>query len=295
MSSLASPPGSYVNRSGMTLSYGVKGSGDILVCHPGGPGFSSVCLRDLGGLDSARTLVLLNPRGTAESDRPADPRAYALEDYVHDLEDLRLHLGLESIDLLGQSHGGMVAMDYASRYPSRVSQLVLLSTLPRFAGAPKEAMEAAIARRSAEPRYQDAVAAMQGDDEGGVITDEEWNAQWRRALYLYFAKVGEIELAYIESWRDDRVNADAARLFGDEIIETFDLRPGLSRITARTLVVVGEHDFIAGPVCGAAIMAGIPAAELVTLPAGHFVFIECPDAFRAAALRFLAKASSDQT
>ena len=182
MSSQASLPGSYVNRSGMTLSYGVKGSGGILVCHPGGPGFSSLYLRDLGGLDRARTLVLLNPRGTAESDRPADPRAYALDDYVHDLEDLRLHLELESMDLLGQSHGGMVAMDYASRYPSRVSQLVLLSTLPRFAGAPKEAMAVAITRHGAEPWYQDAVAALLADDEGGVITDEEWNAQWRRAM-----------------------------------------------------------------------------------------------------------------
>jgi pimeloyl-ACP methyl ester carboxylesterase len=117
----------------------------------------------------------------------------------------------------------------------------------------------------------------------------------RRALYVYFAKVGETELAYIESWRGDRVNADAGRLFGDEIVETFDLRPGLARITARTLVVVGEHDLIAGPVCGADILAGIPEAEVVTLPAGHFVFIECPDAFREAALGFLERTSSDQT
>lgn len=107
--------------------------------------------------------------------------------------------------------------------------------------------------------------------------------------------MGETELAYIESWRGDRLNADAGRLLGDEILETFDLRPGLSRITARTLVVVGEHDLIAGPVCGADILAGISGAEVVTLPAGHFVFIECPDAFRDAALGFLEKVPSDQT
>jgi pimeloyl-ACP methyl ester carboxylesterase len=77
------------------LTYRKLGSGPILVCHPGGPGFSSSYMGDLAGLWERFTLVILNPRGTDGSDRPADPRAYQLDDYVSDLDELRQHLRLE--------------------------------------------------------------------------------------------------------------------------------------------------------------------------------------------------------
>ena len=91
---------------GRTLGYHKMGSGPVLVCHPGGPGFSSLYFGDLAGLWERFTLVLLNPRGTGDSGRPKDPRAYQIEDYVSDVEELRVHLGLERLLLLGHSHGG---------------------------------------------------------------------------------------------------------------------------------------------------------------------------------------------
>jgi pimeloyl-ACP methyl ester carboxylesterase len=53
-------------------------------------------------------LVVLDPRGTGGSSVPADG-GYRQEDYITDLEELRLHLGLQEFDLLGHSHGGFVA------------------------------------------------------------------------------------------------------------------------------------------------------------------------------------------
>jgi pimeloyl-ACP methyl ester carboxylesterase len=281
--------GRFLNRSGMALTYVVRGAGPILVCHPGGPGFSSEHLRDLGGLDKTRTLVLLNPRGTAGSDRPADPRAYELDDYGNDLEDLRLHLGLEAMDLLGQSHGGVVAMDYAARFPRRVTRLLLITTLARFAAAQREAMEKGMAKRSAESWYVDAVAALEEEQAGSFSSDEEMGALWLREAPFYFARFGESERAYVESLAGETVNADALRLFNTEAFETFDLRRELGRITARTLVLVGEDDFITGPAAAADMTEGIPNCELVTVPGGHFVFIESPDAFREGVVRFLEK------
>ena len=86
---------------------------------------------DLAGLWERFTLVLLNPRGTGNSARPKDSGAYQIEDYVADLEELRVHLGLERLLLLGHSHGGVVAQAYAARHPGRVERLVLASTLAR--------------------------------------------------------------------------------------------------------------------------------------------------------------------
>ena len=289
LTSQTSLAGRFLNRSGMALTYEVRGAGPILVCHPGGPGFSADCLRDLGGLDRARTLVLLNPRGTAGSDRPRDPRAYELDDYTNDLEDMRVHLGLETVDLLGQSHGGVVAMDYAARFPRRVKRLLLITTLARFAAAQKEAMETGMAKHAAESWYADAVAALEEEQAGRFSSDEEMGSLWQREIPFYFATFGESERAYVESMAGEKVNADALRLFNTEVFETFDLRPELGRITARTLVLVGEDDFITGPAAAPDMTEGIPNCELVTVPGGHFVFIESPDAFREAVVRFLEK------
>jgi len=65
---------------GRRLAYTRTGSGPTLVCHGGGPGFSSLYLGNLGGLDEDLELVLLDPRGTGGSDRPSDARAYAIDD-----------------------------------------------------------------------------------------------------------------------------------------------------------------------------------------------------------------------
>src|SRR4051794_29846461 len=98
----------------MKIAYERRGRGPLLLCHPGGPGFSGREFGDFAGLDSRRTLLLLHPRGTKESG-PAD--SYDLDGYVADLEELRDELGEEQIDLLGFSHGGMVAAAYAAAYP----------------------------------------------------------------------------------------------------------------------------------------------------------------------------------
>lgn len=271
----------------MALTYAVRGAGPILVCHPGGPGYSSDYLRDLGGLDQTRTLVLLNPRGTGASDRPRDRGAYELDDYTNDLEDVRLHLGLEKMDLLGQSHGGIVAMDYSARFPRRVNRLLLVSTLARFGAPQREAMEAGMARRADQPWYADALAALAREQAGDFSTEEELGALTHQEMPFYFANYGDNERAYIESRAGETVNADALRLFNSDIFETFDLCPDLGRIRAGTLVVVGEDDFITGPASAGDMVEKIPNCDLVTLPGGHYVFIESPDAFREAVLRFL--------
>jgi pimeloyl-ACP methyl ester carboxylesterase len=275
-------------KEGRKLTYRKMGTGPVLVCHPGGPGFSSAELGDLAGLWERLTLILLNPRGTAGSDRPADPRAYKIDDYVSDLEELREHLGLERMNLMGFSHGGVVAQAYAAKHPGRVIRLVLASTLARFGSDQEAAMKAGMDKRSGQPWYQDAAAALQEEQDGKVLTDQEVAELVFREMPLYFAHYGPVEAGYLDTIRSDSVNADALRLFNDEIFNTFDLRGTLQNITAPTLVINGDEDFICGPVCAAEISAAIPGArEVIVGDSGHMVFVEQPQAFHDEVADFL--------
>jgi proline iminopeptidase len=69
-------------------------------------------------------------------------------------------------------------------------------------------------------------------------------------------------------------------------------RPAASLPDAETLVITGRDDFICGPAAAAPLADGIRGAELVVLDdAGHFAFLEQPEAFRVAVEAFLASAS----
>jgi proline iminopeptidase len=276
---------SFQTAAGRTLTYRREGDGPLLVCHPGGPGFSSLYFADLANLGSAFTLIQLNPRGTAHSDRPDDARAYTTADYVADVDELRQHLGTDELNLLGHSHGGVVALAYAVEHPDRVRRLIAANSLVRFL---PEAMEAAMQLRSAEPWYVDARAALEQEDAGDYGTEEDLAALTRRFFPFYFAHFDEIAGVYLEEHvAPERPNPDALKLFNDGI-ETWDLRSDLARVVAPTLVITGDSDFITGPECARDIGDGIAGAHVVIVEdCGHFTFIEHPDRFRAEVTRFL--------
>lgn len=153
------------------LAFHERGAGEPLVVLPGGPMRASAYLGNLGGLDAHRRLVLLDLRGTGESEVPADPATYRCDRLVDDVEALRLRLGLERMDLLAHSAGGSLAMLYAARYPQRIARLALITATPWALGWPATADDrrAAARLRAAEPWFADAFPAFEAwlDGSGG--------------------------------------------------------------------------------------------------------------------------------
>ncbi len=269
---------------GLALSYERRGSGPLLVCHPGGPGGSSAEFRDFAGLDDTFELVLLNPRGSHGSD-PADD--YALPSYVADLEALREHLGLEQIDLLGFSHGGIVAMAYAAEFGARIRRLVLAATLAVWSDEAEAAMQRTIETRRGEPWFEEAQQAIAEEQAGEFVSAEELVRNVQQQIPLYFHRWEGNERTGREL-AADFAKAEPLHYFNTVEFPTFDLRPELRTISAPTLVVVGDDDLIAGQVSADAMMRELPGAQLVTIAdSGHFLYVEQPAAFRAAVADFL--------
>lgn len=275
---------------GRRLAYRRSGSGSMLVCHPGGPGASGLYFGSLGGLDRDFTLVALDPRGTGGSDPPHDPDGFRLEDYAADLDELRKHLGLERLTLLGHSHGGFVAMTYASMWPERVERLVLVGSLTRFSEEQRAEKDRLLAEKADDPVFADGVAARRARDAGAYDDPAELRALLAREVVLYFSRFGSSEQAFVDSTlRVAPFNPDALRVFNETIAPTFDLRGRLPLIAAQTLVLAGDADYMAGPSSAAEITARIPAARLaIVAGAGHFPWVEEPEAVRSEIARFLS-------
>jgi pimeloyl-ACP methyl ester carboxylesterase len=178
-----------------------RGNGPLLICHPGGPGFDGSELHDLGGLDATRTLLLIDPRGTGGS---GEAETYLLDDYVADVEELRDGLGEDEIDLLGFSHGGLVAAAYAIAHPGRIRRLVLTVGLAAFTPEMQAEAERVIASFADEPWYADATAAIAREESGDYGTPDEAGAMWNAMAPLYFSRWDESYRPLVEVQRMNR-------------------------------------------------------------------------------------------
>lgn len=242
---------------------------------------------ELAGLDDRVRLVLLDPRGVDGSDPAA---TYELEDYASDLEELRTHLGLESIDLFGHSAGGIVAQVYAATYPKRVRRLVLCGTFARFSDESREAFSRFLAEREDDPRFADAVAARRQREESPPDDPQELGLLALRGLPLLFGRYGDKEQAFMEraaAAGGAGYHVTALTYFNQRVAPTLDLRPLLPQIEARTLVLTGELDpwgLWAAP----ELESLIPDARTVVMPeVGHMTWVEEPEGFRATIFEFL--------
>jgi proline iminopeptidase len=84
-------------------------------------------------------------------------------------------------------------------------------------------------------------------------------------------------------------SVDIMRHFMTVIAPSYDLRPLLGSISARTFVLVGKFDWVCPPRASRALARGIPGAVLVEFDdAGHFPFSETPTAFIDAMANYFA-------
>src|SRR5258708_3305981 len=129
------PPGEHlVAVNGVKLHCIVSGRGPLLVVQAPGWGIGSTYLRNgLAPVEDQFTLLFYDPRGSGKSTRPTSETQMSTSDMVEDLEQMRRYWGLKSINVLGHSNGGSIALGYAERYPDHLEKLIVVnSCLPGF-------------------------------------------------------------------------------------------------------------------------------------------------------------------
>jgi len=266
---------------GTLLAYREEGSGPPLICHPGGPGRASDYLEDLAGLTEHRTLILLDQRGTGRSAVPEDPRSFSPAQLAADVETLRGHLGLHTVELLGHSAGGKVAQVYASEHPDRLRALLLICSWLNM-GPDTEAERLDIrASRSDEPWYPEAAEAAEAMP---YARPAERSRLDRMIRPFWYGKWDERCQAHAAS-ADEQMNLRFAGVFSAAPVPALHLED----VSAPTLVVGGSLDMLTPPSCSRELAGRFSAGKLEILDgAGHFPWVDEPDAFRSAVGNFLA-------
>ncbi|MFE1231136.1 alpha/beta fold hydrolase [Streptomyces sp. NPDC059442] len=262
------------------------GAGRPVVCLPGGPMQDSAYLGDLGGLAARRGLVLLDLRGTGRSAVPDDSSSYRCDRLVDDVEALREHLGLDTLDLLAHSGGTNLAALYAARHPKRIARLALITPSVQAFGITITAddRQEAARLREGEPWFPEAFAALEEIVAGRGTADSFgaiapfWYGRWDAAAQAHRAA------------EDGQRNGEAAAVYGsDGAFDPAATRAAFAGFPAPVLLIAGEVDLNSPPGAIAELAEVFPRAELVVQPgAGHFPWLDDPELFVAGAAPFLA-------
>lgn len=211
-------------------------------------------------------------RGWGESDDYEGPLTFA--DMSADLCRVIDFLGHTRAHLVGLSMGGRVAMHFVDNYPERVRSLVLCDTTQGPKGWTEERRLGFIRSRQ-EPLLNGLTPADIANDVAKSLVSPNASAE---ALAKLVDSLGRLHkdsyLKAIETNVSDAVLAD------------------LTKITAPTLVMVGEEDRLTPPDEAEEIARLIPNARLSILKgAGHLINIEAPDVFNRQVLEFLLETS----
>jgi proline iminopeptidase len=267
-----------VTLNGVQIHYTVQGSGPVMIAHSGGPGMDTRGWDDFAKIDDFVTIVAIHPRGSGLSGL-ATGAAYLLPDYASDVEALQIHLGLEKPILMGWSHGGMVAMQFAFTHPDSLSKLILFDTSAYF-GEFLSNIEGAVQGFKNELWFEKSFAALKAEWAGEYQSDEDMARLWADEMKFYFKQFNARAEAYHQRTKDLPVRIGPLKTFNDKEAATMDLRPHLKKITVPTLVIVGRHDFITNVAMAEEIVKHIPNARLeIFEDSGHFALVEEPEKF----------------
>ena len=262
----------YATLNGFTFFIRQIGSGEpVLVCH-GGPGLDHTYLMpQMGKLGKQARMIFYDQRACGLSGHIVDSGMMRLDTFIADMEAIRQHLGLEKMSLLGHSFGGFLAMAYTSRYPDRISHLILMNSMPPTYTLWQQGNDALFNRISPE-QHQEITAVQQSD--AYMLGEAKGYEDLFRVMYkLQFDNPALIDSLNITLQPDFETTSQTFNTMMPDMIN-YDFTQKLQRLKAPTLVIYGDQEAGADGAIRA-FKTIIPAWEVVKLAhCGHFPYIE---------------------
>lgn len=252
----------------------------VIIAHHGAPGLGSRAepRASFGRLADEYRVVVFDARGSGESEGSGE---FSHEQWAADIDALRVWIGAETVIMAGGSYGGFMAMEYAIRYPGRVSAVVLRDTSA-------DNSNAHLARENAIASTRVTVDMEKFDriDEGRVADDVDLAACWLEILPLYDFDYDPTAAARKAAATPYRYRAHNYAF--SKNLPHYDLKPLLPQVSVPLLITVGRHDWITPVTCSETIARLVPQSELAVFEkSGHSPQIEEADAWTSTVRDFL--------
>ena len=257
----------------LTLDYTECGTGVPVIFIPGITEFKEAFTFQYRGLEDGYRIVGYDVRRGLK--RSTD---YTLDLLVEDLRKLLDVLSLGNAVICGHSFGGLIAMNFAARYPEVTDALILVSAFASPPPVPQDRLISWISsavhpfHRSLGTSFKVQMARLLGRKTSNVLAMQD-QVQAVRILAHQAAKTSPTTVTQ--------------RL---RIIQKTDLRDALPHVAAPTLVIAGSKDKPFFLSSAQELYERIPKASLEVIEnAGHFSFLTRHDQFNTLVDDFLTE------
>ncbi len=244
------------------IYYEIHGTGEPLVLIAGLATDSQSWLPIIDDLAKKYQVVVFDNRGVGRT-KPMDAKT-SIRQMADDCIGLIKSLGFSSVNLLGHSMGGMIALDCAIRYPEYFSKLIVASS-------------------SAVNTQRNTILF---DDWITYLNDEMKPELWFRNLFYWiFSKrffEDEETLKTAIQMSIDYPYPQSRLAYKNQVnaIKEFNCCEKLSGIKPKTLIVNGEEDILFSPDESYSILKTIPGAKFSFIEGvAHSIHMEKPVEF----------------
>ncbi len=237
-----------------TVDYCEWGDGPPLVLVPGlagGFGLLGPLARIL-----AKNFRVISYQLRGEDDCFALRRQFELPDLANDLAEFLAWQCLESPTILGVSFGGVLALEFAARFPHRLQDLIVQGVGAKFEQSLLQRVAGTVLSRFPLP------------------PDSPFINQFFNVLFGSPQKDSSLfQFVTRQCWQTDQ--SVMAHRF--HLAEKVNMGRRLERIRVPTLILAGARDILVSERSLRELCAGIPQSLLVKLPdCGHLAFVTKP-------------------
>jgi proline iminopeptidase len=274
-------------RPDLTLHYKDYGQGEPVLILMGGPGFSGEGMEPVAQMIAKRARAIVPDQRGSGGSIPKDANRITLDETLADFEALRQSLGLEKWTVWGCSWGGMLALDYASKFPTSIKGLILAGS-----GGPSYAFIKAFSDNMRARKSADDLSAQRYWSQPEVVAKDPMRAviEVIRAMLpsqFYDRSKAHQVIAILKAGRE-HYNPEVDGLLSPAYDEGAPARiEALKKLDIPALIIHGRQDPMPESVAleNQKLLRG---SRLVWLErCGHWPWIEQPEAFEKAMFEFL--------
>jgi len=273
----------------------------VLLLH-GGPGGTHEFFENFDGYlpNEEVEYIYYDQLDSYYSDKPNDSTLWTIEHFVDEVEQVRkaLKLNKDNFYLLGQSWGGIIAMEYALKYQQNLKGLIISNMMASAPKYEKYAKEVLGPQLPPEVWKEISVIEVKGDYENPRYSEllmkyyytqhvlrkplEEWPEFINRSLGHLNPKI----YLYMQGYSEFGITGNAT-------LKNWDVSKRLKEITVPTLMIGGKYDTM-DPNYMEWMSRQVKQGRGLTLNSGHLVQFDDPKNYFNGLINFLKEVDSNQ-
>jgi proline iminopeptidase len=233
-----------------TKRVGTNPTMKLLLLH-GGPGGTHEVFDCFDGYFPSEGIeyIYYDQLGSYFSDQPSDTSLWNIERFVDEVEQVRIALGLDkgNFYLLGQSWGGILAMEYALKHQEKMKGLIIsnmMSSATEYNNYAKEVLGPQL-----DPEVLKEVQALEAANDFSnprymeLLMEHYYTEhllrmpvdQWPQSVNLAFRHMNPEIYVYMQG-------PSEFGMYGDATLKNWDVSDKLGTIKVPTLVIGAGHD-----------------------------------------------------